>query len=159
MPQFEFATYSSQLFWLTLVFGCLYFMVKNFVVPAAEQILKSREEALEENINEASNLTKKAETLKEEYNAKLQTAKGSAEDLKKETINQLNVSLSLRMAELKKELGHAAEQGNQEAKELVKSFQSERSDICINLAGFIIEKITNKKPNQQLLMECYKKVK
>jgi len=83
MPQFEFSTYYSQIFWLVVVFSFLYFVISKFVSPAAERIFTNRNNVLETDINEASEMTSVAEELEAQYNAELAYIKDITDNIKK----------------------------------------------------------------------------
>ena len=57
LPQLEIFTYSSQIFWLLITFSILYFSLSRIFLPNIQNLLKRREEYIEEI---------KKETLKEE---------------------------------------------------------------------------------------------
>ena len=57
LPQLEIFTYSSQIFWLLITFSILYFSLSRVFLPNIQNLLKRREEYIEEI---------KKETLKEE---------------------------------------------------------------------------------------------
>ena len=63
MPQFDISSFSSQLFWLAIVFAVLYFIVSRFIAPKAESILTARNRCMEENISYAEDYKKRAKTL------------------------------------------------------------------------------------------------
>ena len=60
MPQFDVSSFSSQLFWLAIVFAILYFIVSKFIAPKAESILTARNRYIEDDINYAEVYKKEA---------------------------------------------------------------------------------------------------
>ena len=65
MPQFETTYWLSQIFWLLVSFGVLYFGVRLIVFPLFDDIFKARQEKVDFLLTQAEALTKKAETLEE----------------------------------------------------------------------------------------------
>ncbi len=43
MPQFDFSTFSSQIFWLLICFGIFYFCVSKIIIPRIASILDIRD--------------------------------------------------------------------------------------------------------------------
>ena len=159
MPQLDITFYFSQIFWLSVVFGFLYLAVYKLLTPKVEQIFKNRRETLESNINDATNLSKKAELLKGDYNAGLRHIKEMAENIRKDTIAIVESSFAQKKLDLAKEFALANQKASDEVNYSVELFRINETDACINLAEFVIEKITNKKADLELLKECYGKIK
>jgi F-type H+-transporting ATPase subunit b len=157
MPQFDITSYSSQMFWLVVVFGFLYFAVYKLLTPKAEQIFKNRQDTLEGNINDATNLSKKAELLKESYNAGLKDIREVAENIRKDSVTSLDSSFVQKKLELTKELAIASEKTSEEVNQSVQLFRINEPSACVSLAEFVIEKLTNKKADLELLKKCYGK--
>jgi F-type H+-transporting ATPase subunit b len=66
MPQFDTSSYPSQIFWLLLCVGFLFFFIKYIFVPRMNLILKKRQETIDEYLNQSEKMTdKKIETLRE----------------------------------------------------------------------------------------------
>ena len=79
VPQFNFSTYSSQIFWLLLCFGVFFSYIKFYFLPKLEGILKTRNEEIsnaeesvlknnslaEENLAEVQKIVRTTNTLTE----------------------------------------------------------------------------------------------
>jgi F-type H+-transporting ATPase subunit b len=159
MPQFEFSTYYSQIFWLVVVFSFLYFVISKFVSPSAERIFTNRNNVLETEINEASEMTSVAEELKTQYNAELSYIEDITDNIRKEAKISLDKSLALKLLNLEKELNVKAKKHSDDIIEATEIFLRKETEASVNLASFIIEKITHRKANEELLISCYNKVR
>lgn len=159
MPQFEFSTYYSQIFWLAVVFGFLYFVISKFVSPAAERIFANRKDVLESEINEASEMTSVAEELKKQYDIELAYIKDITDNIKKEAKVSLDKSLALKLLDLEQELSARSKKYSEDIAEATEDFLSKETEASVRLSSFIIEKITHSKVNEELLISCYNKVR
>lgn len=54
MPQLDFSTYLSQLFWFTIFFFLLYLVLSHLILPKIETVIKRRYEAIDKSIGNAS---------------------------------------------------------------------------------------------------------
>lgn len=61
MPQLDFSTYLSQLFWFTIFFFLLYLVLSNLVLPKIEIVIKRRYETIDKAIGNASSFCAIAE--------------------------------------------------------------------------------------------------
>ena len=64
MPQFDFATFLPQIFWLLICFGVLYFCVSKIILPRISSIVHAREGKINRNLNSAEKLQVKIQKLK-----------------------------------------------------------------------------------------------
>ena len=61
MPQLNPEFWISQIFWLTLVFGTLYVLLANFILPKISANLESRKTQISDNIEAADKQRKESE--------------------------------------------------------------------------------------------------
>ena len=46
LPQLDYSTWASQIFWLFLVFGALYFVLATFILPRLREGLSERSDRI-----------------------------------------------------------------------------------------------------------------
>lgn len=63
MPQLDFTTYSSQIFWFLICFSILYFFLSKIILPRIGEIIKNRQDLIEENITQSEKLQKEIDEL------------------------------------------------------------------------------------------------
>ncbi len=159
MPQFDITFYYSQIFWLVVVFSCLYLLIHKFVVPIMEKILIDRQSSIEINIANAENLATKASELNKYYVNEIEKISITAENIKKEAKTKLEQSFLSQKLQLNNQLKAQIEKNDQDIEANNKSFWLNHGDLCVNLAIFLIEKITNQQVKLELVRESYKKIK
>ena len=151
MPQFDISSFPSQIFWLILVFGILYFIIKNFISPRAETILISRHRIEDDHITEAEEYTRQIseiETLK-----KLEQADANKliEDIRSEAIRSTNYLMAEKKSEAQKEIYLSKISAIESIEEDKKIFHQQENEFCIKAAATIIEKLTGKNVDKELL--------
>jgi F-type H+-transporting ATPase subunit b len=157
MPQFDVASFGPQLFWLVFVFGTLYLLVSKFIAPKAESILTARNRFLTENLSSAEDYNQKAAMLRDEIEAKLQEVNHVTEEMHIKTTMELDSHYERHKHELSLELQSKTEKALLEIDEMISTFHNREIGPCLNLASFIIEKITNKPVDSALLDKIHKK--
>ena len=80
LPQLDLATYSSQVFWLTVSFVVLYFLVAKLAMPRIAEVLEERQERIEDDLDKAETLKKEAYQVRIEYEKALSAAREKAQD-------------------------------------------------------------------------------
>ena len=159
MPQFDVATFSSQLFWLVAVFAFLYFLVSRFIAPKAESILIARNRCLEENIRYADEYNTKVISIDISRLERLAEVNAQVEDTQKQATKMLEMYFDKQKEELAAILAKKREHAMDDVSNYVDKFHADEPDSCISLASFIIKKVTNKPADLKLLQKIHGKAK
>lgn len=99
MPQFDIATYYSQIFWLIVTFGLLYIFIYKFIIPKAEEIFNNRQTNIQDNITQADILTLEVEKLNKYYNEEVEKTNTAIDRLKKAKIYSLESEFLIKKKE------------------------------------------------------------
>ena len=59
MPQFDFTTYSSQIFWFAICFLTLYFFAHSIILPRIRKIINERETTINNDVELSNSLEEK----------------------------------------------------------------------------------------------------
>lgn len=156
MPQFDISSFTSQLFWLGLIFSVLYFVVSKVIVPKAEQILSSRDKWIDDNLELAKKYNEQARLLEMSNKDSLTKLNKDIESARKEALDAQELKFKKKKEELADEIRNKQKESLKEIDDYKNSFQNDVEKIRINLSAFIIEKITGKTANIKLLEEIEK---
>jgi F-type H+-transporting ATPase subunit b len=74
MPQLDISTYTSQIFWLLVLFAILYFVCIRVIIPKLTKIFIDRESYISNGLLEAENINNRALELEIENNKKISAA-------------------------------------------------------------------------------------
>jgi F-type H+-transporting ATPase subunit b len=159
MSAFDLHLCLSELFWLLVIFGGLYLLVRKIIVPAAERIMHNRQNVIDANIFTAQDLADKTKALKEQYNKDLQKISDMVDNIRKDAQNSVEKSFTDRKKSLDDELKMQIKQSALDIESSTVSFLEEGSGAYINLAAFLIQMITGQPANLKLLKESYNKIK
>lgn len=158
MPQLDVTSFSSQIFWLLCFFIFLYFVISRYVAPNITSIISERNFIVEDNISmtEQYNDQIKAieeyqDSLKSELNASIEEASLAYKKIFNEEYKKNRSSLEEKIA--KKQQVAQLEINN-----YVNNFRAHEAPYCISLAEFIIEKVTDKKADKDILEKIYKQI-
>ena len=104
MPQIEISTFASQIFWLIICFGTLYYLLSRKALPRVAEILEARQDRIAVDLDEAQRLRREAEAALAEYEAALAKAQAEAQALLAESLTRLQAEAATRQAELDQKL-------------------------------------------------------
>ncbi len=93
-PPFDTTTFASQLFWLAITFGLLYYLMARVIVPRIGGILEDRSDRIVGDLAEASRLKEESERVIETYEAELAEARRKAQAIAEERRAAVNADLA-----------------------------------------------------------------
>ena len=80
MPQFEIATFASQLFWLFVNISLLYLMLAYVILPRIARALNERKHVVQSDLLSAKEMLAEAEATKQKYEYNLAKLRAESSD-------------------------------------------------------------------------------
>ncbi len=113
-PPLQTQTYGSQLFWLAITFGLLYWLMSRLVVPRLDAILVDRAGRIAGDLDAAAKAKAEAEEAARLYEKALADARADAQALAQKARDELNAKADANRkaleADLDKKLARAEAQ-------------------------------------------------
>ncbi|MGA0347039.1 MAG: F0F1 ATP synthase subunit B' [Alphaproteobacteria bacterium] len=81
MPQLDFATFPTQLFWLCITFLLLYLVMWKVVIPRISGVLEERQSRVENDLERAEQLQLEAESVLAAYEESISNGKLEAQKI------------------------------------------------------------------------------
>ena len=78
MPQLDLTGFSPQIFWLIVVFLCLWWLMAKFALPRVSLVLEERQSRINDSLNTANDLQQKAAAELEAYEKSISEARENA---------------------------------------------------------------------------------
>ena len=75
LPQLDFTTYPSLIFWSMISLLCLYFLMSYVITPKISNVINNREQHLQNDLIKAKALKKESDDTLEKVNAQLEQTK------------------------------------------------------------------------------------
>ena len=143
MPQFDFTTYSSQIFWFALCFIALYLSAHFLILPRIRSIISKRHELIANNKNLADEILKQCDSINEKGQENFQKANREYLQKIEEITKKSNQERDISIAELKHKIELKVKESRSEIKKFVDNSKTSNSLIIQNLTQVIKNKITN----------------
>lgn len=140
MPQLELSTFASQLFWLTITFGLLYFTLARYSLPRVREVLQSRQDRIRGDLDKAEELKQQAETIETEYKEALKKARSEAADRVAKTKESLKEEAEARHAKLDEMFARQ----NRETEQRIKQMRKEAGESLADTTEELVASITKK---------------
>jgi F-type H+-transporting ATPase subunit b len=88
-PPFESGTFPSQLLWLAISFGALYYFMARKALPAVGATIKQRKDRIAKDIDDATTMQQKADAAAAAHEKSLADARARAQSLAQAARDQL----------------------------------------------------------------------
>lgn len=144
MPQLDSSFFLSQVIWLTISFGLLYYFFDQYIYSKINNIVSKREEKIQLDLLNAEEMKKSIKILTENYKNKIVNARNKSRKIYEENelaIKQLSESLN-------KELGDSINALHLQAEEVIEqtkiNYYKEINQAALNHASKILEIFTKK---------------
>lgn len=157
MPQLDLLTYPSQLFWLGLSFGILYWMMAKKIVPAIEAVMARRDDHIDTHLRKAEKLQKQAETLQQKHHDILAKANEEARLILDKQNNDLNNQYETQKKQLEQQLKKQLEQAQTSIQTAQKDALAQLEQASHPLLKTMISKSANINLSDDELSEILKK--
>ncbi len=151
MPQLNPEFWLSQIFWLIIFFGLLYFLIYKFFSPKLFSLIDKRADFLKSLINETENNKNQIQKLDNEYNRIINEAKKNS----KENLAKLNAEFNEKIFIKKKDFENYLKTETTKVENDINHFKQQALDNISNIVSEfskeLIEKIIETKPNDSNL--------
>jgi len=104
MPQLEASTFISQLFWLAITFVGLYLVMWKVVIPRVADVLRDRQERLDDDLEKAEALRNEAASVLEAYEKTVADGRARAQAILREAADHNDKEAAIRQAALGEQL-------------------------------------------------------
>jgi F-type H+-transporting ATPase subunit b len=144
MPQIDQlpAIYASQLFWLLLVFGIIYFVVGRGMVPKIQSVVQAREDKIATDLAAAREAREQAESLEEAYRQRMDASRLEAMKLAEESKQAGAKEAEARLKVVDEQVGGRIAEAQQRIRESVGKARGEIENVAAEAAQELVGKLT-----------------
>ena len=122
MPQLNPEFWTSQIFWLILVFSILYLVIWKVFLPKITYTIENRKSRVVNDLDEAQKLKENSEKKLKEYNQIIENSKKEAKKIIDDGIKKLDRDIENKKqkfdTEIEKELANVENDSNNEVEEI-----------------------------------------
>jgi len=141
MPQLDFATFPSQLFWLTVSFVALYLVMAYVGLPRLRGILSQRHERRERDLARVARLKDEAASIVASYERALGEARAKAQMTMREATRRCAVGISERQKKLEDDLAAECARAEAQIAETKHAALTNLRDVAVDVACALALKI------------------
>ena len=132
----------SQLFWLLLVFGTIYFVIGRGMVPKIQSVVQAREDKIAADLAAAQKAREDAESLEEGYRQRMDASRSDAMKLAQEAKQKAARDAEARLKKVDQQVGAKVAEAEERIRGSVKEAMSEIETVAAEAAQELVGKLT-----------------
>jgi F-type H+-transporting ATPase subunit b len=141
-PPFDPRTFPSQLFWLALSFGALYFLMARIALPRIGEVIEERRDRIQRDLDEAARLKSDTDAALRAYEQSLADARGKAQGLAKDTRDRLTAETEAERHRVEGELNAKLAETEKRIAETKERALSSVDEIAASTASDVVQRLT-----------------
>ncbi len=142
MPQLDFETYPSLIFWLLVTFVITYLILKTFITPKISDTLQTRKNKIESDLQAAKRFRDEAEVNRIEQEKALKESRLEAQKKYKEIIDKIKSEIANNEISLNAKLKPIIDNGERKISILKKDVLNKISKTSSEITYEVLKKFT-----------------
>ncbi|MBL8587376.1 MAG: F0F1 ATP synthase subunit B' [Methylobacteriaceae bacterium] len=153
-PPFDTQHFSSQLIWLALVFGALYYLMSRIALPRVAGILETREAKIAGDLASAEAARKAAEDARESHDRMIADARARAQATAQDAHQRLAAESEARRKRLTDELDARLAASEKQIGEMRAAAMGNVDAVARDAASAIVTQLTGRAPSAQAIADA-----
>ena len=134
----------SQLFWLLLVFGIIYFAIGRGMVPKIQSVVDDRDKKISDDLAAAQKARDDAEKVEAAYRERIEASRADAMKLAAEAKQDAAREIEKRLAAIDAEIGKRTDEAQARIRVAADKARKELEPVAAEAASQLVTKLTGK---------------
>jgi len=147
MPQLDTEFWVSQIFWLTITFSILFFLLSKLILPKISANLETRKSLILENISTAEKKRSESESKIREYNEIIEKSKNEAKSIINQAKERLKKDINLKKEALEKDLSNEIQKVEIEIQEFRDKAPERINKIAVETSTDLLQQLIGAEVN------------
>ena len=132
----------SQLFWLLLVFGIIYFAIGRGMVPKIQSVVDDRDKKISDDLAAAQKARDDAEKVEAAYRERIEASRADAMKLAAEAKQDAAREVEKRLAAIDAEIGKRTDEAQARIRDAADKARRELEPVAAEAASQLVTKLT-----------------
>jgi F-type H+-transporting ATPase subunit b len=158
MPQIEQLPFIffSQLFWLLLVFGIIFFVIGRGMLPKVQGTVELREKRIADDLERAQAARSAAEETEAAWRARMDAARAEAAKIAQEAKQQSALETEAKVKKAADRIGQKVESAEGKIREAVAAARAEIEAVAAEATQEMVQRLTGIKVDKKEAAEVVK---
>lgn len=141
---FDPTTFSSQLFWLVVTFGALFFLMSRVALPRIGEVIEERRDRIQRDLDEAARLKSETDAALKAYEDAMAEARSKAQALARETREKLAAQTDAERHRVEEQLATKIAETEKRIEATKDRAMASVNDIAADTAVAVVRALTGK---------------
>ncbi|MEM1314885.1 MAG: F0F1 ATP synthase subunit B' [Pseudomonadota bacterium] len=141
LPQLDFASFPSQIFWLVVTLVALYLIFVNVALPKIGGVIEERHDAIEDDLDRAAELRRMAGEAEAAYEKALADARAEAGKIADAARAEIQKDVDAAVAKADAEIAARTSESEQRLAEIRADAQSAVAQVAQDAAAALVEAV------------------
>ena len=137
--------FASQLFWLLVVFGIIYFFIGRGMVPKIQSVVEQRDAKIAEDLAAAQKAREDAEAVEAAYRERIEVSRSEALKVAQEAKQQAALETEKRLKAIDEQIGARVAEAEAKIRAAAEKARKELESIAAEAASQLVGKLTGQK--------------
>ncbi|GGC95488.1 F0F1 ATP synthase subunit B' [Aquisalinus flavus] len=147
LPQMDVSTYPSQLFWLALTFGILYWLMDRVFLPKLGGIIEERRNRIADDYDKAAEFKREAGEAEEAYRKALADARAKAASIAAETRASLDEEIAGMQADMDETLNQQIAAAEARIAQMQTAAEAKVREAAIETTKAVVQVLIDEQPD------------
>ena len=135
----------SQLFWLAVVFGIIYFWIGRGMVPKIQSVVEDRDKKIADDLAAAQRAREEAEASEEAYRERIDASRSEAMKVAQEAKHQAALDTEKRLKAVDAKIGKKVEEAEAKIRAAAEAARRDLEPVAAEAASALVAKLTGQK--------------
>ena len=135
----------SQLFWLAVVFGIIYFWIGRGMVPKIQSVVEDRDRKIADDLAAAQRAREEAEASEEAYRARIDASRSEAMKVAQDAKNQAALDTEKRLKAVDEKIGKKIADAEAKIRDAADKARRDLEPVAAEAASELVAKLTGQK--------------
>jgi F-type H+-transporting ATPase subunit b len=135
----------SQLFWLAVVFGIIYFWIGRGLVPKIQSVVEDRDKKIADDLAAAQRTREQAEASEEAYRERIDASRSEAMKVAQEAKHQAALDTEKRLKAVDAKIGKKVAEAEAKIRAAADAARRELEPVAAEAASELVSKLTGQK--------------
>ncbi len=155
-PPLDATHFPSQLLWLAISFGLLYYLMSRVVLPRLQAGLDARSHRIRGDISEANRLKEQSEKAAQAYEAALAEARAKAHAIAQDSRQSVMAELDAERAKVEAEIEERIAKAEASVRDMKSRALGEVEKIAVDVTSDIVERLVGSAPDAETVRRAVK---
>lgn len=151
LPQMDVSTFPSQIFWLAVTFGVLYWAMSAMILPRLGGAIEERRDRVADDLDQAAESRRLAEEAEAAYNRALADARAKAQAIAGETRDSVNAEIAIMQSDAEKDFAAKADAAENRIAEMKSRAAEKVRHAARDTSRAIVEALIQETPTDDVI--------